>query len=112
MNKGINRKLEIQRKIPSTAEIIDWQLAVLEYLRALLTASLFYFGHLKLYLTLLVRVRFVLVESRHTDGDRKVSRYQHFLACKTFHRFPGILKIILGVPPWVNCWETLSLSSE
>jgi len=83
----------------------------MDYLRVLLTASLFYFGHFKLYLTLLVRVRFVLVESRLTVGDRKVFRYQHFMACKTFHRFLGILKIISGVPPWVNGWETLSLSS-
>jgi len=73
-------------------------LAVLDYLRAPLTASLFYFGHL----TLLVRVRFVLVESRLTAGDRKVFRYRHFLPCKTFHGFLGILKIMLGVPPWVN----------
>jgi hypothetical protein len=87
-NCGINTKLEIQRKIPSTAEIIGRQLAVLVYLRALLTAYLFYSGHLKLYL------------SRLTDSDRKIFRYQHFLACKTFHRFLGILKIDLGVPRW------------
>jgi len=67
--------------------------------------------YLRLYLVVLcLFVRFVFLRSCLTIGDRKIPHRQLFLTCKYFHRWGllGIWKIVLGVSPWNECWETLA----
>jgi len=52
----------------------------------------------------------LLLQSLLTGGDKKIPRYQFFLALKLSYRygFLRIRKITLGVSPWKkNCRETL-----